>query len=155
VSWRRNHAIVRVESRGGAREMRRANSRTGVRPPWTLARPFVLTLARGGWLRQKTTAFGYVNGAPIATHRQRYLLTYGQSSSAPQNRNCSPPLNRRARCRRSIGRSVHAGRDFSRVPILVSTTSTENSSGSKPRSIHSDHPSTWERDGSAKAASKF
>ena len=56
---------------------------------------------------------------------------------------------------RSIGRSVHAGRDFNRVPILVSTTSTENSSGSKPRSIHSDHPSTWERDGSAKAASKF
>jgi hypothetical protein len=64
--------------------------------------------------------------------------------------NCSPPLNRRACCRRSIGRLVHAGRDFNRVPILVFTTSTENSSGSKP-----DHPSTWERDGSAKAVSKL
>jgi hypothetical protein len=92
---------------------------------------------------------------PQSKWLQRDEIPESNRERTGRPRNCSPPLNRRARCRRSIGRSVHAGRGFNRVPILVSTTSTENSSGSKPRSIHSDHPSTWERDGSAKAASKF
>jgi hypothetical protein len=94
------------------------------------------------------------SGAGV-TGRESLAKSMVQYTNQRYKRNCSPRLNRRARCRRSIGRSVHAGRDFNRFPILVSTTSTENSSGSKPRSIHSDHPSTWERDGSAKAASKF